>query len=359
MRAFHASTAKMPHPPHDKAPKFTLQGDDLAAADAWLQHLQAARGRLPRTAAAYRLVLERLGEFMAPRSILSASDIELETFAGLWLHKRRVIAASRKPYVSALRGFFAWAKLRGLVHGAPAAALAQPKTGQPLPRALSLASAEKLMWAPDLNTFKGRRDAAILGLMIGCGVRVSGLVGLNVGDLRDAEIADKPRLVLRVTEKGGKTRELPVPRECELMIRVYLDDAELQKLDRDTTDSKGRPDKVLFVNIRNTLVPEHERRGEALRLNRHSVWRMVQAYGQAAGIPEAERHPHAIRHLFGVELAEDDVDLLTRQTIMGHADPKSTAIYTAMTIKRKARVIDDSAPLGKIKTPVSELLRRL
>jgi integrase/recombinase XerD len=86
---------------------------------------------------------------------------------------------------------------------------------------------------------------------------------------------------------------------------------------------------------------------------------MVQAYGQRTGVPEQERHPHAFRHLFGVELAEDGVDMLTRQTMMGHVDPKSTAIYTAMTVKRKARVMDANAPLGKIKTPVSELLRRL
>jgi integrase/recombinase XerD len=359
MRAFHASTPEMRHPPQSKAPTFQPSPSDLLVIDEWLQHLQSAKGRRPRTAEAYRLVLLRLGEFMAPKSILMVDAIELETFAGLWLHKRGVVAASRRPYISALRGFFAWARLRGKVLADPSGALMQPKTAQPLPRALSLASAEKLMWAPDLSTFKGRRDAAMLGLMIGCGLRVSGLVSLNVGDLRNTEIEGKPRVVLRTTEKGAKTREVPLPREAEMMIRVYLDDAELQALDRAVVDAKGRPDKVLFVNVRNTMVPAHDRRGEKLRLNRHSVWRLIQTYGQAAGIPADERHPHAFRHLFGVELAEDGADLLVRQGLMGHADPKSTAIYDAMTIKRKTRVIDASAPLGKIKSPVSELLRRL
>lgn len=371
MRAFHASTAKMPHPPHDKAPKPAtadpkpapprpaLTAENAAVVDAYLQHLQAARGRRARTAGAYRLVFERLGEFMQGRPILAATALELETFAGLWLHKMGVVARSRKPYVSALRGFFSWAQSRGHVKGNTASDLRHPKTAAPLPHALSLASAEKLMWAPDLATFKGRRDAAILGLLVGCGVRVSGLIALNVGDLRTVDVDGKPRMLVRVTEKGERTRELPLPREAEMMVRVYLDDAELQALDREVKDGKGRPDKVLFVNMRNTLVPEHERRGEALRLNRHSVWRMVQAYGQRAGVPAEERHPHAFRHLFGVELAEDGVDMLTRQTMMGHVDPKSTAIYTAMTVKRKARVMDANAPLGKIKTPVSELLRRL
>ena len=120
----------------------------------------------------------------------------------------------------------------------------------------------------------------------------------------------------------------------------------------------GRVDKVLFVNMVNSFVPAHERRGEALRMNRHSVWRMIQAYGEKVGVPEEERHPHAFRHLFGVELAEDEVELLTRATMMGHKDPKSTQIYTAMTLRRKAKVIDGSGPMGKIKSPMGDLLKR-
>lgn len=339
-------------------PRPPLQPDDQAAIDGFLQHLQMSRGRRARTIEAYRMALMRLVEFMDGKALASIQPLELDGFCGIWLHKRGVVAASRRPYVSAVRGFYAWMRRTGRVKGNPAAELQHPKTAQPLPHALSLASAERLMWAPDLNTFKGVRDAAMLGILIGCGVRVSGLIALNEGHLKTADIDGKPRLVVRITEKGEKTRELPLPREAELMLRVYLDHEELRQLDRGVMDG-GRPDKVLFVNMRNTRVPEHERRGEALRMTRHSVWRMIQAYGEKTGVPAEERHPHAFRHLFGVELDEDEVELLTRQNLMGHVDPKSTSIYTSMSMRRKTRVLDSSNPLGKIKSPASELLRRL
>lgn len=328
---------------------------DSEAIEGYLAYLQGARGRRPRTLEAYRQHLGRLQEFMQGRPLVAAEPLELETFCGIWLHKRGVVARSRKPYISAVRGFYAWARRRGLAKGDPARDIEHPKTGRPLPESLSLASAEKLMWAPDLSTFLGLRDAAMLSLLIGCGLRVSGLVGLDVEDLRNGSVGDQPRLLLRVTEKGEKERILPVPREAEILIRTYLDHEELQGYD--LALESGR--RVLFVNARNTRVPAHEYRGEAVRITRKSVWQLIQRYGDAVGVPKEERHPHAFRHLFGVEMAEDSVDLIVRQELLGHADPKSTSIYDAMSIRRKTAAMDASSPLGKIKTPASELLRRL
>jgi site-specific recombinase XerD len=333
--------------------------DDQAIA-AYLEHLQASRGRLPRTAEAYGLALSRLREFLGPeRSVLSATPIEVETFAGVWLHKRGVVARSRKPYVSALRGFFRWAQSRGLAQVNAASELAQPKTGRPLPHVLSLASAEKLMWAPDLATFVGIRDAAMLALLIGCGLRVTGLVSLDEEDLQPLQIDGKPRLQLRVTEKGGRERLLPVPREAEMLLRVYLQHEDLAGYDRLVTDRSGRARRVLFVATQRGACPPDQWRGDRLRLRRQAVWRMIQRHGQRAGVPAEERHPHAFRHLFGTELAEDEVDVITRQGLMGHVDSKSTAIYTDLAVRRRMAVVDKAAPLAKLTTPVSELLKRL
>jgi site-specific recombinase XerD len=166
------------------------------------------------------------------------------------------------------------------------------------------------------------------------------------------------RLVVRVTEKGERERILPVPREAEMLLRVYLDHEGLKGYDR-AIEVDGKTDAVLFVNGRNTSVSAHEYRGDAVRLSRGAVWKLIQTHGQAVGVPLEELHPHAIRHLFGIELAEDGVDLILRQALLGHADPKSTAIYDDMTIRRKVKTMDGSGPLGKIKSPVSELLRRL
>ena len=72
-----------------------------------------------------------------------------------------------------------------------------------------------------------------------------------------------------------------------------------------------------------------------------------------------ELHPHALRHLFGAELAEDDVDLLLRQLLLGHADASSAEIYSHLAIRKLTRTTDKANPLAKMKTPASKLLEQL
>lgn len=350
---------KCPYPPCRQVKTDVKIIDDQAAIDGFAAFLEAGKGCRPRTVEAYRLALQRLQEFLAGKRLQEAEAAEIEAFATIWLHKRGVVARSRKPYISAVRGFYAWMRQRGFVDRNAATDLRHPKTGKPLPEAISLANAEKLMWAPDLATFTGLRDAAMLALLMGCGLRVSGLVGLQEGDLRNADVDGKVRMVLHAVEKGQKERVLPVPREAEMLLRIYLDHDELKAYDRDVTDRAGRPDRVLFVNTNNRRVPPDAYRGESVRMSRRAVLKMIKRYGRKLEIPERELHPHAFRHLFGTELAEDGVDLLVRQDLMGHADPKSTSIYEAMSMRRRTRVMDQAAPLAKMKTPVSEVLKRL
>ncbi len=337
---------------------FDLSDDE--AINAFLDYLTVARGRTPRTREVYRLALTRLKEFMRPRSIFEADGSELEAFCGLWLHKKGVVATSRKPYISAVRMFFMWATSKKKLEGAnPAGELDHPKTGRRLPRTLSLANAERLMWSPDLATFTGIRDAAILSLLMGCGLRVTGLCTLNEGDLQTVELDGKARLLILVEEKGGKMRRMPVPREADALLRVYLAHEDLAPIDRDTVGKHGRPDRVLFVNTRHPTLPAHEHRGEARRLTRKGVWSIVQRHGENVGIPAAELHPHAMRHLFGTELTEEDVPTVTTQRLMGHADPKSTEIYIELSMRKTMRTVDQHAPLAKMRTPIGEFLKRV
>lgn len=337
---------------------------DDQAIDAWLEWLEGSKGRSKRTVEAYGLAVRRLREYLALDGValLDVDAVQLEVFTGLHLHKAGVVARSRAPYVSALRGFFAFAHERRMVSRNPAAKLEQPKTGNPLPRTISLANAERLMWAPDMGTFIGIRDAAMLAILIGCGPRVSGVVGLNEGSLRPMQIGSDQRLAVVFKEKGSKSRMVPLPKEAEMLLRVYLGHEELQAIDRDIMVKEGQgthPDRVLFVSVRSTRLTPDQHRGEKRRLTRKAVHDMVQRYGRRLGIPEEELHPHAFRHLFGTELTEDDVSLASTQDLMGHVDPKSTSVYIQLAQRRKAAVIDKAAPLAKMRTPVSDLLKRL
>lgn len=336
---------------------------DDAAIDAWLTWLKN-RNRSTRTIETYTLAIERLRDFLREDGValLDADEEQLQLFCGLWLHRKGVLARSRVPYISAVRGFFAYAKSRKMIQRDPAERVEHPATGHTLPNTISLENAERLMWAPDMATFIGIRDAAMLAIMIGCGLRVSGLVGLNEGDLLPTTIDKQPRMLLRTTEKGEKQRLVPVPREAEMLLRVYLAHEELAEVDRsiEVRHAKGtRPDKVLFVSVRSTRLTADLHRGEGRRLTRKAINDMIHRYGRRLDIPTQQLHPHAFRHLFGTELAEDNVAMDTRQDLMGHADPKSQNVYVHLAQRRKMKVVDDHAPLAKMRTPVSELLRRL
>lgn len=336
-----------------------IEWTDQAAIDAYLDYLSIARGRSARTIEFYGLAMRRLQEFMGEKSILLADGQELEAYCGLWLHKKGIVAQSRTPYISCVRGFYLWAIGRGAVVSNPATALQHPRAGKRLPRAMSMESAERLMWAPDLSTFIGIRDATMMSLMIGCGLRVSGLVGINEGDFEQLRIEGGNRMALIVEEKGGKQRRMPIPKEADALLRVYTQHEELVGVDRAVKGRYGHADKVLFINTCHPGIPAHEHIGEKRRISRLSVYNMISSYGKKLGLPEEEMHPHAMRHLFGTELLEDDVPTITAQGLLGHADPKSTDVYVHLAMRKKMAVMDKSAPLSKMKTPVSEFLKRM
>lgn len=330
-----------------------MSDDELI--EAFLGFKRHNQGRSERTCDIYGFALARLREFLSGRPLASATAEDLDLFTGLWLHRQGVVALSRRPYVAAVREFFAWARKQEHVGANPAARVTYPRHGRKLPSVISLANAERLMWAPDFSTFVGVRDGAIIGILLGCGLRVSGLTRLNQSAIANHEIDGSMRMVLKVSEKGDVDRILPVPAEAEMMLRIYLEHDELRQIDRTLPDG----DQVLFVSVQNRMCPPHEYIGERRRMRPASVRDLILRYGERLGIPRDQLHPHALRHLFGTELEESDVSLTVRQELMGHKDPKSTAIYTHLALRKKLRELDRANPLAKISTPASDLLKRL
>ncbi|MTI15216.1 recombinase XerD [Sansalvadorimonas verongulae] len=302
--------------------------------------------------------MNKLQDYLAAEHdtcLLLANTDQLEAFTGLWLHKQGVAPKSRHVVVAAVKNFYNWARDKGLLSADPAKRLPYPKIGRKLPRQLGLSNAERLLMQPDIGTFSGLRDAAMLALLMGCGMRVAGLTALNQEDLFWFEYQGRQRLALRVTEKGGHERELPVPHEAMLLLQAYLGHDELLEVDR-SLPSGGQ---VLFISLRNRKVPEHEYVGEARRLTEKSVWSMVQKYGEAAGLPDDVCHPHAMRHMLGAEMMEEDISTLQIQAILGHADPKTSEIYARIARGKLTEVVDKANSLRKIKTAVTPLVQEV
>ena len=324
--------------------------------ESFLEFKRMNSGRSDRTISVYRLALTRMATYFADQDLLRVTQDELTTFVGPYLHKIGLRdPASRRTHVSAVRGFYKWLASTRRIRSSPAGDLPYPQRGRKIPNVMTLASAGKIMWEPDFSTFEGVRDGAMLSLLAGCGLRVTGLVTLNESNIIEDEIDGKVRLIIKVLEKGNKQRRLPIPPEADLMLRLYLDHPDLKEIDRRLPNG----DKVLFVSTMNRTVTPDQYHGERRRLNRRAVLQMMKKYGKRAGIPEDQIHPHAMRHLFGTELAEDGVDIIARQRLMGHEDAKSTAIYDHMAMRKLTREADRANPLAKIKTPVTDLLKKL
>lgn len=335
-----------------------LPGNGSAAAmiEAFLEFKQVSEGRAQRTVERYALALDRLAKFMGERSLMSATADELLLFSGKWLFEQGVRdPVSRKPAVAAVREFYKWIHKVGWRADDPGRRVPHPKAGRRLPAVMTLAQAEALMFMPDYSTFEGLRDATMMAILLGTGLRVSALTGLNESSVLDIVVDKKPRLALRVVSKGGKESQKPLPEQAALLLRLYLDHPTLQAVDRTLPDG----DKVLFISTRNSHCPKHEWHGERRRMNRHSVHGMIERYGRRAGLPATVTHPHAIRHLFGTELAEDGVNLKEMADLLDHSKTTTTEIYIHLAMRKMTATVDKSSALNKIKTPVSSLLAQI
>ncbi len=345
----------------------SLEAFNSAAADyfIWLRH---NKGRAEATISKYRGLLERYATWvveppadprLAPEETadpLAPTLQDLERFAGIYAHSIKLSARARRPLVSALRGFFAWRAANNAGAPNPAAVLSLPRAGRPLPRAMSLPQAERLLMQPDVTTLQGVRDACILMLFLGCGFRLRGLAALNESALRWVDDdAGVEQLVIRVTEKGSRERMVPVPREAAILLRAYLGHDDLASIPRDLPNG----DRVLFVTQHNHNVPPAEYYGARRRISASYIQQMMIKHCEDAGLPRDVAHPHALRHLFGTELLESEVDLRDSQVLMGHVDIQSTTIYTHVAQRRLRKAIDKANPLAKMRGPLLESLRSL
>jgi integrase/recombinase XerD len=288
-------------------------------ADHWLELLGVERGLSPRTLAAYRSDLARFGNWLASgRDVdpLSATPADLAEHLR-WLHRRDLSPRSIARTLSTLRGFFGHLVEERRRADDPTRHLVTPKRISRLPDVLNEEEVERLLRAPDGSTPEGRRDRAMIELLYATGLRVSELVGLELGQLR----LDGGFLI--AFGKGGKERVVPVGESAERELRDYLAGVR-------PTLARGRS-RAVFVT----------RRGGAM--TRQGFWKRLKQYGRAAGI-ERRISPHVLRHSFATHLLEHGADLRAVQAMLGHADISTTEIYTHVHRDRLRRIYDRYHP---------------
>ena len=250
------------------------------------------------------------------------SPLIIRGFLAYLLQKNSKTTIGRK--IAALNSFFRFLIKEGLIAANPVQAISAPKPEKVIPSFLSVDEIFSLIEQPDHEKDLSRRDRAILELMYSCGLRVSEVTGLNLGDI------DPAQENLKVKGKGDKERMLPIGTKALEAIQVYLgirNNLEAKKKDRGKSPA-------LFLNHRGA------------RLTTRSIGRMINNYARFLTLFRTV-HPHAIRHTFATHLLDAGADLRSIQELLGHSSLSTTQKYTHVSIDRLMEVYDKAHPRAK------------
>ncbi len=292
------------------------------AIDEFMDHLEAERGASPNTVRAYGADLRQLRAFVAgladgPPALEEIDHRTIRAFLASLGGSLAPSTAARK--LSSIRAMFDFWVRVGELRANPARRVRMPKVPRDLPTFLTRDEAATLL-RPAVDggdEALARRDAAILELLYGSGLRVAELVGLDVADVRGG-----PEM-LRVLGKGDKQREVPVGPPARVAVERYL---EVRHRLRPAEDEEG-----LFLNARGT------------RLSDRSVRRVVKRAGIVARLLQ-DLHPHALRHSFATHLLEGGADLRAIQEMLGHASLATTQRYTHLTVEQLMEIYEACHP---------------
>jgi integrase/recombinase XerD len=285
--------------------------------DGFLAVLAARRA--PRTVEAYRRDLTHMQSRLG-KPVSSASTDDLNVYLAE-LRADGLSPATIARRISAARSFFAHQVMLGERTDNPAAELATPRRHRTLPRTLSPREAERLIEAAAGTTPRALRDAALVELLYGAGLRVSEAVGLERGGV------DLDERLVRCTGKGGKQRVVPVGRSAVDALRRYV--------------SRGRP----YLDRRHR--PELFLNAQGGALTRAGAFLILRRLAEKAGLEPGRVHPHLLRHSFATHLLEGGADLRSVQEMLGHADLATTEVYTHVTDRRRRESYFQAHPHAK------------
>jgi integrase/recombinase XerC len=314
----------------DATDEFCIAAADLAAdIAAWLTHLRSERRLSPKTREAYSRDLRQFLVFLAGEdgtrvtrrrfATLSTGDVRA------FMAQRRADGVAGRSLMRALAGLRSFGRhLEGRGRGkvGALAAIRAPRIGKTLPKPLAV-SAARQMADPDTRAGENRppwvlaRDAAVMALLYGSGLRISEALGLKRRDVPRPGEGD----VLIVTGKGAKVRMVPVLANVLTSIADYaaMCPYDLPPEGPMFVGAKGGPLKARLVQLA-----------------------MARLRG-ALGLPDTAT-PHALRHSFATHLLSRGGDLRAIQELLGHASLSTTQIYTAVDAERLLDVYRSAHP---------------
>lgn len=296
-----------------------------AAIDEFAAHLTSERDRSEHTVRAYVGDVTSLVDHLLRLGRTDLGGLDVAALRG-WLARQRTQGRARATLArraSAARMFTAWAHRQGLVATNPGVLLGSPRARRELPAVLAVDAAAAVLdavaaAAADRGDPVALRDRALLELLYATGIRVSELVGLDLGDL------DHHRRVVRVLGKGRKERSVPFGAPADAAVHDWL--------------AHGRPHlavpaggDAVFVGVRGGRL--------GVRAAREIVHTRIRA---VPGTPDLG--PHGWRHAAATHLLDGGADLRSVQELLGHESLATTQVYTHVSVDRLRRTYEQAHP---------------
>lgn len=304
---------------------------EVLADDSLVVRAAAVAGRpsSPATRRTYASVYRALCVWLGEDAGVDEFDVAVVQAWRDELEARGAAPATVAKHLSALRYLAAAIGSDPAIRDVKAQRVA---TGQP--RSLTHAQLERLLRMPDARTRQGKRDLAILQLLAGAGLRRSELCSLELRDVDERRRAGDGAVRRAVSEstawwvtvryaKRGSTRQIPLPRPTLDAIAAWV---------------KARPTtghELLFCSLPRTGRPPG-------KLSTRDVARTVARHAHAAGLPDDRRSPHVLRHTYCTLLAGAGAAVEVIRELAGHADIRTTMIYTAFDADRLEQTVTDA-----------------
>jgi integrase/recombinase XerC len=295
---------------------------DTQLAAEYLDALKHQRRLSPATLGNYRHAIGLLFGLQNGAPLRALEALQVRRYVAL-LHAKGLAPRTLALTLSAWRGLFKWLVRHKGFAANPVVGVRAPRAAKPLPKALSVEQASKLLEVPVGDSVALCRDRAMFELLYSSGLRLGELVALDLGDGR----LDLAQGEVTVTGKGSKTRTVPVGARAREALREWL-------------TVRGRlaaPDEpALFVGSRGRRI------GNAAVGKRLHAWASRSDLGQRV-------HPHMLRHSFATHVLQSSQDLRAVQEMLGHASISTTQIYTHLDFQALAKVYDAAHPRARKK----------
>jgi integrase/recombinase XerC len=290
-----------------------------ALAAEYLDALKHQRRLAAATLENYTHAIELLLKLHGEQEMKGLEPAHVRRYVAV-LHAKGLAPRSLALTLSAWRGWFRWlARHKGWPSN-PVLGIRAPKAARPLPKALSVEAAQRLLDSPEEKGNAQIRDAAMFELLYSSGLRVGELVALNVTD-------DPAQGEVTVTGKGSKTRTVPVGAKARTALNAWTQV-------RAKLAAPG--EKALFVGARGR------------RIATGTVASRLGAWARSRGLTE-HVHPHMLRHSFATHVLQSSQDLRAVQELLGHASISTTQVYTHLDFQALAKVYDAAHPRAKKK----------